>query len=243
MRNVSVEHRDAVAVVRLDLPPVNALTSGALEQLSTVLDRQRAAGGVVLTGHGQVFCGGFDLDALSVPDPLLSAFDRALTTIATHPRPVVAAVNGAAIAAGCILALAADVTVFDPTAAIALPEVVLGLPFSAMSLKVLHAALGPVLPRLLYAQRPMPAQHVMQIGASLELASTADVLESAVATAARLAEAPAAAFELIKAQMRGPVLRGTAYDALASQVREHWRSADLERIQRIIMRRDSKETP
>jgi enoyl-CoA hydratase len=112
---ISVETRGQVAVVTMTHGRANALDTGLCRALAGRLGELERDGhrAVVLTGHGNIFSAGVDLLALRDGGPgyleeFLPALSEAFLAVFTCPLPVVAAVNGHAIAGGCVLACACD---------------------------------------------------------------------------------------------------------------------------------------
>lgn len=143
---VGYEIRDGVAVLTLDAPPVNALSVALRAALQAALERANAdpdVRAVVVTGAGKLFCAGADITEFGKPprDPSLPAV---LAAIEASAKPVVAAVNGAALGGGCELALACHARVAGRRAAFGLPEVRLGLIPGAGGTQRLPRLIGPV---------------------------------------------------------------------------------------------------
>src|SRR5262245_53462848 len=118
-------HRKASA---LDIELLDAL----LRELDGAVEDVRA---IILTGTGSIFSAGVDLFRLTQEGadyvrrflPLLS---RAVRALFAFPKPVVAAVNGHAIAGGCIMVLAADARLMaEGRGRIGIPELLVGVPF------------------------------------------------------------------------------------------------------------------
>lgn len=114
---VTVESKDAIAVVTLSLPEKrNALTMELRAELLAALDRLMGDGearAIVLTGAGGTFCAGGDLKTMPGNTPLAARHrmmtgHRLVRLLAEGPKPVIAAVEGAAFGAGLSLAAAAD---------------------------------------------------------------------------------------------------------------------------------------
>ncbi len=106
-------HGDGVAVVRLDHPKVNALSSQVLRQLLAAAEMlaDDPPGAVVVTGGDRVFAAGADISEFGGPDEAATIgglFHEALGALADLPRATVAAVAGFALGGGCELALACD---------------------------------------------------------------------------------------------------------------------------------------
>src|SRR5215207_11452177 len=130
---VRVERRDdGVAVVRLDNPKVNALSSTLLAQLEVVAKDLTAdpPGAVVVTGGDRVFAAGADISEFSGPEEgrrIGAAFREALSAVAAIPRFTIAAITGVALGGGCELALACDWRICAENARLGQPEILLGI--------------------------------------------------------------------------------------------------------------------
>jgi enoyl-CoA hydratase len=132
-----VELQDHVATVWLDHPPVNAVNTQLLQDLTLALDQfgdDPEVRCVVITGQGKVFCAGADLknrgQMLDQPGglPQHSRRTRELFhAIRECPKPVIAALNGPALGAGLGIAASCDILVAAESASLALPEVDVGL--------------------------------------------------------------------------------------------------------------------
>jgi enoyl-CoA hydratase len=131
-----IEWRDAVAEIGLNCGKANALNPQSLVAISRSLDEagERGARGVILAGYDRFFSAGLDLVTLyeldrPTMDAFIREFDRVMLQVFAFPRPVVAAINGHAVAGGCILALACDARLMpDHGGQIGLNEIRLGLP-------------------------------------------------------------------------------------------------------------------
>jgi enoyl-CoA hydratase len=135
MGQIIVEKRGKVVVVTLDLPPVNALTLARYQEITGVFDDISKRDDVhcaVLGARGEkAFCAGLDLkefkEATVEKDPERAAIVRAtFRAIQTCAIPVIAAVNGPALGAGCALAVNCDIRIASERATFALPEINVG---------------------------------------------------------------------------------------------------------------------
>src|SRR5690348_343552 len=129
------------AIIRLDHGKVNALDVELLDALGNELDGLPAANvsAIVLTSARHVFCAGVDLvrvidEPPSYADALVRAITRTVVTLFTYPVPTVAAINGAAIAGGCVLACACDYRIIAAQGRIGTTELVVGVPFPSSAL-------------------------------------------------------------------------------------------------------------
>ena len=206
-----VERADGVAVVRLQVGKANAMNPAFLDAANAALDKAAGAGAVVLTGYDRFFCAGLDLVSLSGFDrarmlAFMHQFDRLVLRLFTWPAPVVAAINGHAIAGGCILALACDVRIMARGAWKAgLNEIELGLPFPTSALEVARAGIPAAhLETFLYGGQLYEPEELNAKGVVDGLANPESVLMDALEVAQHLAAKPAMAFAQIKAALRRP---------------------------------------
>ncbi|MEU1994135.1 crotonase/enoyl-CoA hydratase family protein [Nocardia gamkensis] len=128
---VIVEQRDRVLVVTINRPSArNAINTEVSQGLAAAMDRLDSDAGLsvgVLTGTGENFCAGMDLKAFLAGETI-AVEGRGLGFTEAPPRkPVIAAVEGFALAGGTELALATDLIVASRTASFGLPEVKRGL--------------------------------------------------------------------------------------------------------------------
>jgi enoyl-CoA hydratase len=208
-----------VDVLRLELPGGNALGHATIEALHEGLDAalRGPARAVVLTGTGKIFSTGLDIvDAYGYERPALEryveAFDGLFRDLFSYPKPLVAAVNGHAIAGGCILALAADVRLMsDGPFGIGIPEVSLGIPFPAAAFEVSRAAVraSAETDAFLLGKRFSPAEAVAA-GMIHEVVAPDLLVAAAIARATALASQPPAALRTVKAYLRQPVVERIA---------------------------------
>jgi enoyl-CoA hydratase len=216
------EDRDGVAVLRLDHGKVNALDTELLGELQEQLvGLARAEGGVVLTGTGSVFSAGLDLFRLleggaDYVRRLLAALDAGLRYLLELPRPVVAAINGHAIAGGCVLAAACDHRVMSADAGrIGVTELLVGVPFPASAFEVVRGLLAPHhANRVITSGQTLVPAEALACGLIDGAVPGPQVLDRACAVARQLAAAPAAAFAICKRQLRAPVLEAIARTAV-----------------------------
>lgn len=202
-----------VTVLRLQHGKVNALDLELLEEFSATLTTLRgSARAVVLTGNGRVFSAGADLTRVldGGPDYVsrwIPALSTAFVDLFAFPHPVVAAIDGAAIAGGCILAAACDHRVMaDGRAVIGATELMVGVPFPVAALEVIRHACGARTGNLVLRARLLDPVEALAVGLVDEVVAADDVQERALAVATELAALPGEAFAMAKRQLRADVL-------------------------------------
>ena len=204
-----------VAILRLAHGKVSALDADLCEALVGEVASIAAgpAAALVVTGTGSAFSAGVDLfKILGGGDAYLARFLPALEgflqTLLTFPKPTVAAVNGHAIAGGCIIAAACDYRVMaEGSARIGLPELVVGVPFPSLPLEIMAARVGPAaLRRLVLTGRTVKASDAFALGLVDDPVDPDALVPRAREMAEQLALIPAASFALTKRAFTDPVL-------------------------------------
>jgi enoyl-CoA hydratase len=201
---------DGILTLRLAHGKVSALD---VELLEALLRELGAAGddvrAVILTGTGSAFSAGVDLIRLTREgEPYVRRFlpllGSLLRRVFDFPKPVVAAVNGHAIAGGCVLALAADVRLMaDGAGRIGLPELLVGVPFPAAVMEMVRFAVPPdKVQALIYTGRTVQAQEALAAGLIDEVVAPDRLPARAREVARQLAAIPARAFGLTKHYLR-----------------------------------------
>ncbi len=134
---LKIEHDAALAIITLTRPEKrNAISSQMIADLLAVLAEAEGSDArvIILTGEGKSFCSGMDLDELRTLASRSAAahledsrtMARLFRTVCSFPKPLIAAVNGPAIAGGCGLATLADFTLAVPEAKFGYTEVKIG---------------------------------------------------------------------------------------------------------------------
>lgn len=233
------ELRDGIAVVRMTHGKANAIDVELCRHWVELLDEERAgsARGIVITGHGGIFSAGVDLlrivdDGPEYAQTLLAELSRMVEVLFLFPKPVVAAVNGHAIAGGCVLACATDYRVIAAgDFRVGVPELLVGVPFPAWPLEVMRFVLpAPLRARVLLKGEMCGPDDAVGWGLADEVAPGDELLARSIEVARALARVPAAAFAATKAQLREPprsaaVNAGAIYD---EQVVAAWRSDEVQ---------------
>jgi enoyl-CoA hydratase len=167
---------------------------------------------VVLTGREGFFSAGADLKVAPGLDAegqrgMVEGINGIFAGWYAFPRPVVAAVNGHAIAGGFILALCADYRVGSTEGKYGLTELKAGLPYPSVAMAVVRAELhAPAARRLVLGADLVDAKVALEAGAFDEVAEPDQVLHRATEVARALSLLPSEAYAKVKSQLRGPVL-------------------------------------
>lgn len=212
MIDLSVD--DGIAVVTMQHGKANALDIEYCEALAVRFEALRSsdARAVVLTGQGKIFSAGVDLKRLAeggsaYARQFLPALHKLYETVFFHPQPVVAAINGHAIAGGCVLACCADRRVMAHAAGrIGVTELLVGVPFPALAFEIVrHAVPSRYLAEFTLSGATYETGAALERGWVDEVAEPDALLADAVAIARELALLSPPAFAQTKQQLRQPV--------------------------------------
>jgi methylglutaconyl-CoA hydratase len=200
---LTLEREGEVAIITLNRPERrNAISTEMIEELLAALDETESSGArvVILTGAGKAFCSGMDLEGLraiasQTPEEHLQDSRRMakmFRRVYSFPLPIIAAVNGAAIAGGCGLATLADFTLAVPEAKFGYTEVRIGFVPAIVSV-FLRRQIGEKRARdLLLSGRVFDAAEAQAMGLVTRLEPAEKLLEAAKELAATLvASSPA----------------------------------------------------
>jgi enoyl-CoA hydratase len=187
------EHRaDGVVVVTLNRPDKrNALNSELRQALIDTLHGLSSDDDVkalVLSGSGTTFCAGFDLDELMAADDPADLFTHATayhSCVHTFDKPLLAAIEGAAVAGGMDLALMCDIRVAGSDAKFGQPQVKMGVPAAFDLLKTIVAE--PVARELCMTGRVFGAEEALDMGLIQRSVEPGNALDVAVALAGEIA--------------------------------------------------------
>ena len=208
---ITTERRGEVALLRMDDGKANAMQERFLDDFDRALEGARDADALVLTGARRIFSAGLDLPALvelsrSAIEALMEHFHETMQRTFLWPAPVVAAVNGHAIAGGCVLAMQADRRVMaEGDAKIGINEVQIGLPLPVVVLETFRAQLSPAhLARAAQEGTLFSPAEALEAGIVHATAPAESVEERALATARNLASVGRPAFSAVKGVLRRP---------------------------------------
>src|SRR5436853_2368286 len=233
-----IERDGEVALIRLENGKSNAIGPSFLDRLESLLGQLGEARAAVITGQGSAFSAGLDLPALIDLDRVgmrafVLRFDAVMMRVFELPIPLVAAVNGHAIAGGCVLALQADVRIgADREARIGLNETQLGIGLPASVLETLRWQVpGSSLAGLALEGRLFSPREAVQLGVLHGLAPEAELLPRALQRASSLAALPPAGIRMVKESLRRPAAAVARANAVAGADRwlDTWFSHDSQK--------------
>jgi enoyl-CoA hydratase len=207
---IDVKHEGEVTILTIAHGKANALDVELCERLAAGFHalRDASARAVVVTGQGRMFCAGVDLPRLldggaAYVRRFLPALHRLYDAVFNFPKPAVAAVNGHAIAGGCVLACAMDRRLMARDGGtVGITELRVGVPFPALAFEIMRTVTVPRhLPEVLLGAGTYPPQGAVERGFIDEIVEPSELIERAVTAARTLAALPAPAFALSKRQL------------------------------------------
>jgi enoyl-CoA hydratase len=207
MSEVLLEHpAEDIALLRINRPEVrNALNLAVREQLAehfSALGSDETTRCIIITGNEKAFAAGADIRDMVERTPIeimARHTERLWSSIASCPKPVIAAVNGYAWGGGCELAMHADIIIAGDGASFAQPEVRVGIMPGAGGTQRLTRAVGKFQAmRMLLTGQPVTARDALAMGLVSEVVADADVLQKALEFAKVIASMPPVAVMQIK---------------------------------------------
>jgi len=213
---VELAIEDTIAVVTLNRPEVrNAINDAMRGELVAVLERvaaDTAIRGMVLTGAGKGFCSGGDIagmkERLNAPAGQVGfngwkrqgQVHRSVGLLHGMPKPVIAAVNGAAAGLGCDMALACDFILASEQAAFTMSFVKRGLVSDGGGMYFLPRRVGlPRAKELIFSGRVIEPKEALAIGLADRVTTPDRLIADAVAWARELTQSSGVAIAFSKA--------------------------------------------
>ncbi len=174
---VKVERHDAIAIIKINNPPVNALSAAVRQGIAAAINEVAAdpsVQGVVLACEGRTFVAGADITEFGKP-PQSPGLSEVISLIENCPKPVVASIHGTALGGGLELALGCHFRVASKDARMGLPEVKLGLLPGAGGTQRLPRAVGPELGvKMVVTGDPIAAAEALKNGLIEEIVEGPD---------------------------------------------------------------------
>ena len=236
-------------MVRIDRPPANAMSPDMLADARAVLEELRVdePGAVVVTGRPGFFSAGVDLKIAPTLDrdgqrELVEGINGTFLAWYSFPRPVVAAVNGHAIAGGLILALCADRRIGNGDGKLGLTELKAGIGYPAAAMAVVKAELRPSAARDLALRSELVSQEEgLELELLDEVVEPAQLEPRAFGVAEELAALPREAYARVKEQLRGEMVAAlrARLDREADPMLTAWIGEETAAASAAILDRDS----
>jgi enoyl-CoA hydratase/carnithine racemase len=206
---------DRVAVITLNRPPMNPISSQLIDEMNSLLDEIEAdteIRAIIITGAGEkAFCAGADITEFgqafaegSIKDLLMSRH-RMFTRVERFPKPIIAAINGYALGGGCELAMSCHLRLMADVAAAGQSEINLGIIPGYGGTQRLPRLVGRThaYEMLLLGDR-ISAERALEIGLVNKVSPVASLMDDAKELAGRLAgQAPIAIKMIIDSVNRG----------------------------------------
>ncbi len=228
---ITVQHIDDVAVFTLAHGKASALDLEFCRALLHEVEstRNTATHGIVLTGTGHIFSAGVDLlrlldEDIAYTQEFLSALELLFETLFTYPKPLVAAVNGHAIAGGCVMASCADYRIMaDGKGRVGAPELRVGVPFPTAALEIMRFALpGQRLDRIMFTGETFLPADAKTLGLIDRVVPPDQLIQESLTQIKTLTALPAAAFALTKRQLRFPYVARFQNNEFDTYVKNLW---------------------
>lgn len=235
---IVTEDRDRIRILRIDRPPVNALDVDTLNELSDAFDTAAAdqTRAVILTGTDSTMSAGADLMKVlegddSYIDAGIDALSRNFRTLFEFPKPVVAMVNGHALAGGAVLTCGCDYRLMGKWAgSIGTIELAAGVPFPAWALELVRYAVpNEYFSEVVYFARSYVPEEALKKGLIDEVVADTLLMPRAIEVAFELSQVPPRTFAITKRSMRAATIAAaeelTKFD---DDVKAAWKSPEVQ---------------
>ena len=224
-----------VTVLQLNHGKASALDLELLDAADAELRRaERDSAAVVLTGTGAIFSAGVDLfrvleEGEGYLRRFLPALARVCERMVSFPRPLVAAINGHALAGGWVFACACDYRIMaDGNGRLGVPELQVGVAFPPIALEAVRQGTPRhLLDAMIFGGRTYNGEEAERERLVEEVVPAGVLLARAMQVAEGMARIPSEAYRLTKLQLRSPSLeRAAAAAATAAEVEAQWTSPE-----------------
>ena len=224
---IDIDDRGGVSVLTLAHGKANALDVELCDAIAARIEDCRASSSctaVVVTARGGIFSAGVDLvrlvgEGAPYVERFLPALRRVFDALFAFPKPLVAAVNGHAIAGGCIVACAADRRLMARgSGRIGVPELLVGVAFPMVALEIVRLVVAPErVSALVYGGATLTAEEALTQGLIDAVVDSDRLLDEAITAAQMFASRPPDVFALTKRQLRASaqarIAAGGQFDA------------------------------
>ncbi len=215
---LNVRNEEGIITAEFDHGKVNSITRETLLTLSEVVkqaNQDDAVRGIILTGAGRTFSGGFDLPMFlgfkTLPEivEFFNEEEEILIELFMCKKPVVSAINGHAIAGGLILAMASDYRIAKnhPKINLGMSEIKLGLPLSLAQSGVMRFGFDSdkKFRDMMYFGKMLTVVQAQEFGIVDEIVEEADLMPRAKKVVSKWIDNPGRAFTKLKEGLKKPV--------------------------------------
>lgn len=227
MEFLNIKKENLVAVVTINRPPANALSSSVLKELSSVLDLVETDDSVrvvLIHGEGRFFSAGADIKEFTTIETgeefaKLSTYGQEVfERMEKFPKPIIAAIHGAALGGGLELAMGCHIRIVSETAKLGLPELTLGLIPGFAGTQRLPRYVGIAkAAEMLFTSEPISGKEAVQLGLANHAYPEEEVFGQALQLAEKIAKkSPVsikAAIELLNASKTEQFYQGVKREA------------------------------
>ena len=189
---------EMVATITVNRPPANALSSGVLKELSAILDEiegNEEIRVILIHGEGRFFSAGADIKEFTMIDSgsefsnLATYGQNLFERMETFPKPIIAAIHGAALGGGLELAMGCHIRLVSENAKLGLPELQLGLIPGFAGTQRLSRFVGTAkAAELLFTSEPLTGLEAAQYGLANHAYPEAELLDKAYEMARKIAK-------------------------------------------------------
>ena len=247
------EHQNKTAVIRLYRPPANVIDIELCSALEKVIraETDSDSKAIILTGHGSIFSAGVDLLKLLNSEAgyirqFLTSLEQLIETLYFCPKPVVAAINGHAIAGGCVIASCADHRLMaQGKGRIGVPELRVGVPFPVIIMELMRARVDSAsFQEIVLGGDTYTTGMAIQKGLIDEIVSPEDLMDKAQACALSLAGIRPEIYSFTKLQVRQPVrdMADAQNKVYGDEIYSIWESEQTRQAIRQYMEKTFKKT-
>jgi enoyl-CoA hydratase len=191
-------YENQIAIITLNRPPANALSQGMLKELSAAMDEIEANDqirAVLVHGNGRFFSAGADIKEFTSVDnkedftKLGKVGQDLFERMERFPKPIIAAIHGAALGGGLELAMACHIRIVSENAKLGLPELQLGLiPGFGGSQRLAKYVGTSKAAEMLFTSEPISGAEAVQFGLANRFCSEHEILEIALTMAKKIAK-------------------------------------------------------
>jgi enoyl-CoA hydratase len=190
-------YQNQIAIITLERPPANALSQGMLKELSAVIDEIEANDQikvVLIHGEGRFFSAGADIKEFTAVENskdfsnLSKVGQDLFERLERFPKPIIAAIHGAALGGGLELAMSCHIRIVSGNAKLGLPELQLGLvPGFGGSQRLAKYVGTAKAAEMLFTSEPISGAEAVEVGLANKACAENDVFETAMSMAEKIA--------------------------------------------------------